>query len=871
MNLYKKLTVFLLLILFQVIHVSGQSNKETIQNLSHYIGIISHFSKNLPQEKVYVHMDNSCYFQGDDIWFKCYLTNSGWHDAGQLSKTMYVELLNPGGEVVDKQILKIESSQCHGSFSLSKLPFYSGYYELRAYTRYMLNFGEEIVFSRTFPVYDKPQKSGDYTEKKLLEYGLGKYPLFRPKPTKDKSVTLKLFPEGGHLVQGISSRIAFEATDAYGLPIDITGEIINEKKETVIRFSSEHDGRGMFSYTPNKIVKEGEECPKIKVVYQNKSYQFDLPKIEPDGVVLKVDNVSSRDSIAVELYCSGTAGDIYGLALLSGSSLQKYMMVDLSAGNPVTFNIGKMDLPAGVTKILLFNSVGQIVADRLIFIHQKEKLKIQQKTDKSTYSPYELVNMQFEVSKNDTTPVETTFSVSIKDKQFDIKPDQDIQSNLLLMSEIKGYVHYPAYYFESDDLIHRRALDQLLMVQGWHRFDWNWVDGKKPFELKYRPEKAIEVNGQVVAFVKSTPKPRVNVSTLLTQKNEGDTVSNSFIENFVTDSLGRFHFAADVEGRWNMIFAVKEGGKTKDYRTILDKLFSPAPKQYRYTDLFAHMLSREVDSPVSNDTINHVVGDSIPKTIPLKTISNATKVKGTQEKMIVLKDLVVRSKKFSKEKDVLEAKSKSLAYYDVYAEQDKLQDKGEIPEQYLNEFLPKTNKEFFVIHAPDSVCKYGNILLYKGRDALLVVDYQRTELEENYKIPQYIRVDYIKSIYVSEDKSSIIAYCDPTLSPMDAIKAYSCVVFIEIMPDWKIPTQAGKGVRKTWLDGYSRVKEFYNPNYSTLPPEQDYRRTLYWNPSVKTDTEGKALIQFYNNGSCRKFSVSAETITPDGIIGVLND
>ena len=111
-------------------------------------------------------------------------------------------------------------------------------------------------------------------------------------------------------------------------------------------------------------------------------------------------------------------------------------------------------------------------------------------------------------------------------------------------------------------------------------------------------------------------------------------------------------------------------------------------------------------------------------------------------------------------------------------------------------------------------------------------------------------------------------YADPRMSPLEVDKFYSCVVFIETFPEDKIPTDAGKGVRKTWLEGYSQVKEFYSLDYSILPPEPDYRRTLYWNPSVIPDKEGKANIRFYNNGSCRKFSISAETITSDGIIGI---
>ncbi|ADQ78737.1 hypothetical protein Palpr_0581 [Paludibacter propionicigenes WB4] len=862
----KKTTGFLLLSFCLITQLAAQVNDTTLNKLTRYLSVINHFSRNLPQEKVYVHMDNTCYYQGDDIWFSCYLVNSGQHQAGQLSKTLYVELLNPGGEVVETQILKVENSRCHGNFSLNKLPFYSGYYEVRAYTKYMLNFGEETIFSRIFPVYDKPKKQGDYAEKSLLEYGRGKYPMFRPKPVKEKKVTVKLFPEGGHLVQGLSSRVAFEATDAYGNPIDITGEIIGENKESLVYFKTTHAGRGVFTYTPANKVQSDDKAPKISVNYQNRTYQFDLPAVQPAGVVLSVDNLSSPDSIGIRVQSYGsTAGKLYGLVLMSGSTLQKHVMIDLSAGKPISFNIDKTNLPAGVSRIVLFNSAGQSVADRLLFVTQNEKLTITEKADKASYQPHEQVNMQFSITEQDTIPVETTFSVSIRDKQNDVKPNQDIQSNLLLMSEIRGYVHNPDYYFESTDSIHRQALDQLLMVQGWHRFDWDWVSGKKPFELKHRPEKAIEVQGQVVSFVKSVPKPKVNVSTLITQKNDSGKVARSFMENFVTDSLGRFRFAADVEGRWDLVFAVKEKGKTKDYRTVLDKLFSPEPKRYLYSDLFANIPPQEVARSATKDSLIRAAKDSTPIAIPKINYDSIAK-KGVQGKMLHLKEVVVQAKKYSKEKDILDARKKSAVHYDVYAEQDKMRDKGDVGEQYLNDFLIKTNKDFFMSPSMGSV---EGKLIYKNRLALVVVDYKAISWEETLKIPLYLRMSYIKSVYVSEDNGAKVDYGDPMWKPMDKIAAFSCVVFIEIFPDWVTPTEPAKGVRKTWMDGYSQVKEFYSPNYSILPPEADYRRTLYWNPSVKTNKEGKALIQFYNNSSCKSFSISAETITPQGVMGVL--
>ena len=77
------------------------------------------------------------------------------------------------------------------------------------------------------------------------------------------------------------------------------------------------------------------------------------------------------------------------------------------------------------------------------------------------------------------------------------------------------------------------------------------------------------------------------------------------------------------------------------------------------------------------------------------------------------------------------------------------------------------------------------------------------------------------------------------------------------------------GTRYTYLAGYSLVKEFYRPDYANNPPvrgEIDYRRTLYWEPNVKTDIQGTASVDFFNNASCRELIISAEGISSEGEI-----
>ena len=72
--------------------------------------------------------------------------------------------------------------------------------------------------------------------------------------------------------------------------------------------------------------------------------------------------------------------------------------------------------------------------------------------------------------------------------------------------------------------------------------------------------------------------------------------------------------------------------------------------------------------------------------------------------------------------------------------------------------------------------------------------------------------------------------------------------------------------RVTTVDGYTRPSEFYSPEYPQGPVfgDIDYRRTLYWNPNVITDKNGKAKVEFYNNSITKHFSVEAAGITSAG-------
>lgn len=256
------------------------------------------FGIGLPQEKVYLHLDNTCYFLGDTIWYKGYVTRSDKGTLTDLSKILYVELLTPDGYSVERQQLEMTSGTASGMFIL-KDSLYAGYYELRAYTRWMLNFGQceyphisrkshgfysrkmkddyirdyEKLYSRVFPVYNKPKEEGRYTKEMTLRPMRRYYKARKPKPT----AVLRFYPEGGHLVQNTTGRVALELNDEEGKHlehIDIT--ITDQDGEKVSECQTDKRGRASF------ILKDISPEEKYKATFTLKEVKFSekLPEVE---------------------------------------------------------------------------------------------------------------------------------------------------------------------------------------------------------------------------------------------------------------------------------------------------------------------------------------------------------------------------------------------------------------------------------------------------------------------------------------------------------------------------------------------------------------------------------------------------------------
>lgn len=137
--------------------------------------------------------------------------------------------------------------------------------------------------------------------------------------------------------------------------------------------------------------------------------------------------------------------------------------------------------------------------------------------------------------KNHTgQPIQGHFSVAVRDalKSDFQRFDQTIYTDLLLTSDLKGYIHQPGYYFANNSPRRRVALDNLLMIHGWRKYDISQAISATPEIPIYLPETRLTLHGQVTSFLRNKEQKDISVSVIARR----DTISAA--GTTVTDSLG---------------------------------------------------------------------------------------------------------------------------------------------------------------------------------------------------------------------------------------------------------------------------------------------------------------------------------------------
>ena len=849
--------------------ISAQS--DAYKGLAKYVAHIGYFNQLCPQEKVYLHLDNTAYFQGETIWFAANVVGSTSGEESK-SKVLYVELLSPRGMVLKQQKLKVVNGRCHGSFALidssvkealerrGPRSLVSGYYQIRAYTHAMLNFDAAGIYSRVIPVFPAPKKEGDYSHPVVAPYPL--HEQGRPEVKESdlpKELNVAFYPEGGHIVAGLPCRVAFKATDENGLGINI--ESMTDANGLPITLSPQHKGMGYFNY----VTLKGME--NVKVTFKGKPYTFKLPKAEPQGCTMTVTG-ADKDELRVMVSHTELADSLLGYTLTSGGKVLAYDTLTLSRPT-VVFDIDKRPFPTGVCQLTVFGASGVVYAQRLLFVDNGcATVPVEVLFDQAEYRPCSLVNLHIQVGNQR----EETFSLSVRDPaDHGTAYQDDIRTYMLLSSELKGLIEDPGWYFSNGELemeenevngdlsaqsdaqssvnnsqfsTHNSqlskssALDLLMMVQGWTRYDWRTIAGVEPFEARHYTEEQLVLDGW--AFSRIVEKPLKDVKFDISLYSPDRQFKQK--ATVTTDSVGYWSIGLeDFEGVWDLYYQTEQASRwKKNAMTRIKMERSNKPEIFAYEPLETYM--------------------------PDYSSRNAQmKVWTEQEQQFMMPLDAVQLDEVEIKASQLYTDYGTFRAYDARGDCEEIFDNGEFTDADINPYLIKIGL------IDEDYCLYD-------RDCELIIVNMFPDGESVRSKPAVYKnlydsgQEYVQSVFIYDTLNNpkvlpciqkTLPYCDPIVFPSN--KKY--IVVEVILGKYQEASRRGKNSRATTFKGYDTPVEFYAPTYPDGPVQgdKDYRRTVYWNPEVTTDANGVANVSFYNNGYSRTLTVSAEGLTADGV------
>ena len=865
----KKYILIVLLLTGSVLCGRSQSTS-SFPMLFSYVQNLVKFGQACPQEKVYLHFDNTAYFQGDIIWFSAYVVDAAMQTPAQ-SKVLYVELLSPNGVVVRQLKLKVENGQAHGSLPLvdasteearalrGTMALPSGFYEVRAYTRTMLNFDEAGVFSRVFPVYELPEKEGDYSNPTMGRYN-NPYDKQRPDTKKDKKFTVTFYPEGGTLVQGIPNRVAFKAMDENGMGVALKGQLKGEDAEQPVLMAAVHDGMGYFTFTPEK--------GRYSAVFEHggKEYSFRLPDAEEKGYALQVNDLSA-ESLEVGLSSVNEPDELLGVTMMCRGKVCYFDTLSICQGR-AAFSIAKEKLPTGVHQLTLFNSEGNVRAQRMVFINKGIPAgNVRVTASAGQYEPFAQVQMQVQTVAPNGAPMPATISMAVRDsKNLGTAYSDNVMTNMLLSSELKGYIHNPDFYFESNDAAHAKALDLLMMVQGWTRYNWRQMARLEPFIIKHFVEDGLVIDGMLLRRMQDKPIKGASVKMRLYSPDRSQTQETTV----VTDEEGRFGFSVqEFNGKWDMWLTATKDGEELDCRMRLDRASRPTVRAYTSSDTYLPDFATMKEEVKAEDTKKDPMLQEYPDSVFL--LDNVD-VYGRRKYVDYL-----TFKAYDAEEDT-ELHLDGGNY--TYMVRDYLKDKGyNIDYSRYDGVIPEgisTRDEMIAWELEQCPINNRRVLWYLHNEGS---DWHKASYTPGFDID----MQDVKSIivYDSPVEYMSIPFVREILEPMtleelnktkvlgdkSVLSPGLYVIDVAMYPKGLRKSKV-KGQRQTSFRGYSEIPAFFAPEYPDGPiqGDVDYRRTLYWNPTLTTDAEGAATVTFYNNGYSTNFDISAEGITPQGII-----
>lgn len=782
------------------------------------------YNQQRPTEKVYLHIDRDSYLSGETIWMKGYLFSGNVHVADTASRVLYIDLIDPAARRVALRLqLRATASYAAGQLSLpDSLP--TGTYQLRAYTNYMRNFPDEYFFTKTVNIV-RPNAAENRTSQKDLSSST------RP--------DVQFLPEGGQLVEGLEGRVAFKAVEGGSSPRagrsrPVEGFILDNKKDTVVGFTSQQLGMGYFTFKP----EAGQTYTAFVRLDGGTTVSYALPGIQAQGVVMQVDNLTNKESIRVYLRHNKTLTDAaVNMTLVAQTRGQVVQVAKVPLTKKMAVvQLPKAEFPEGIAQLTLFDETNKPVCERLVFIDKNEQLNVALTASKASYKNREKVELTITTTNALGKPVPANLSLAATDAQLAPEADSNgatITSHLLLSSDLPGVIEQPASYFDPANKNRLPQLDLLLMTQGWRRFVWSDVLAGTVPAMKYPLEQGLSLTGRVVRSNQKNIGGKVNLTFFLIKRDSSRSILMG-----ETDEAGYYAaYDLDLTDTTTVLIQGTKGKANRDLAITLDQLLAPTVT-----------ITRVPYNPL--EFRRDELAEFIKRTNENLEIERQLRRNGE----VLLQSVTVKAKKYQEPDG---RKIYGTADATVKFDQNNTAGRLTILDVIQGRVagVQVTGSGFNARVQIRGAANFGGAI-----EPLFVLDGMPVDLQTvtSISVQDVDQVDILKgasaAIYGSRAAGGVIAI----LTKRGA-------------PDYDYGKQAAPGTLIAKLPGYAPVREFYAPRYDVKKPEHirpDYRTTLFWAPMIQTNAEGKATVSFFTSDAKTNVRLRAEGATVDGMPGI---
>lgn len=782
-----------------------------------------------PLEKIYISHNQPYYASGDTLYGKVFLVNGRTHQYFEGTPIVYVDWISESGTVLESLLLKIKEGTANLSIPMIRENG-EGRFLLRAYTQYQKNFDEHFIFQKEIKV-------------------IGETPLEEKNKQGDKTAyTVQFFPEGGQLVVGLPSTVAFKAANGQGEPIDIAGAILNKKQEPVAQFKTFNEGIGIVNFQP----VAGEKY-QAKVTWNGLIRYFDLPTILKEGFTLKVNN-RKKDNLSLQL-ATNTKNGLKKGTLIGHVRGQSFLSQTFTEGNAQKLLLDRSQIPSGVLHFTLFDSQERPVCERLVYnSNPTEKVALKIALPKKQYGVKESVKGTVSGAIGDKA-IEGDLTISVYNKDIFGTGNAvaNIENYLLLQSDLRGRINNINQYFEKEDAKSRTLLDYVMLTHGWRRFNWQDILAEKPASIIFPTEESISFAGKIMKDNNRDTPIKGDVYLSIMDPN------NFTATNLTTEEDGLFYFKGlEIPAPTEVLFqgnvhskkkkkkdgqAVRTGSKYVKIELLslhdIDFKDSISLKGIPYNKEEQKLFATEVNRIRKVDTIYH----------PEWSIDlDAVTVKATRLAESQKKEADTR-RKFKDRGLFYSASSQKIYMDDLVA--------GGAIYQDVYEVIRNRVGGAQIITTDD-----GKEVLLRAQSSLQNPTYATIELDGTLVsagTALSIVPENIDMIDVKRGLSATAVYGEAGNGGV--------ITIITKDPSANIRNVRTPGVLAIAHPGYHQARIFYTPDYendSFARQKPDYRTTLYWNADAKLD--GQPLpLQFYTGDKLSQFLIFVEGITKDGV------